>query len=199
MTGKERRRTVEHNSKNRYLLGASTHEHTAMISLKVSKKVMKQVGPGKWLRIATLLYIAAPLGGIGAAAIKNMAVVISAGSKVSDVPLAELVKLCKGTQKTWADGKNFLLVIKNPEAPEMRVAMQKLFGDGGDFKAAIAKVNESRIIVKIVGSDEELLRIVEATPGAVGIVDVYSINSSVKVLRVDGKLPFDAGYALKGN
>jgi hypothetical protein len=32
----------------------------------------------------------------------------------------------------------------------------------------------------------------------VGIVDVYSINSSVKVLRVDGKLPFDSGYALKG-
>jgi hypothetical protein len=60
-------------------------------------------------------------------------------------------------------------------------------------------VNESRTIVKIVGSDEDLLRIVEATPGAVGIIDVYSINSSVKVLRVDGKLPFDAGYTLKGN
>jgi hypothetical protein len=50
-----------------------------------------------------------------------------------------------------------------------------------------------------VGSDEELLRVVESTPGAVGILDVYSINSSVKVLRVDGKLPFDVGYALKGN
>jgi len=170
-----------------------------MISLKVSKKVIKQVGPGKWLRIATLLYIAATVGGIGAAAIKNMAVIVSAGSKLSDVPLTELAKLSRGTQKNWSDGKAFSLIIKNPEAPEMRVAMQKLFGDGGDFKAAIAKVNESRIIVKIVGSDEELLRIVEATPGAVGIVDVYSINSSVKVLRVDGKLPFDAGYALKGN
>jgi len=44
-----------------------------------------------------------------------------------------------------------------------------------------------------------LLRAVDTTPGAVGIVDVYSINSSVKVLRVDGKLPFDIGYALKGN
>ena len=53
--------------------------------------------------------------------------------------------------------------------------------------------------MKIVDSDEELLRTVEATPGAVGIVDVYSINSTVKVLRVDGKLPFDVGYALKGN
>jgi hypothetical protein len=161
---------------------------------------MKQMAHGEWFRITALFCMGSMAGGPSVAAIKNMAVVISAGSRVSDVPLADLVKLCKGTQKTWADGKNFLLVIKNPEAPEMRVAVQKLFGDaGGDIKAAIAKVNESRMIVKIAGSDEELLRSVETTPGAVGIIDVYSINSSVKVLRVDGKLPFDAGYTFKGN
>jgi hypothetical protein len=161
---------------------------------------MQQNARGKWLRIATLLCAAAMFCGISAAAVKNMAVVISAGSKLADVPLADLVKLCKGTQKTWSDGKSFMLIIKNPEAPEMRVAVQKLFGDtGGDIKGAIAKLNETRLIVKIVSSDEELLHIVETTPGAVGILDVYSINSSVKVLRVDGKLPFDAGYALKGN
>jgi len=40
---------------------------------------------------------------------------------------------------------------------------------------------------------------VDATPGAVGLVDVYAINSAVKVLRIDGKLPFDAGYVLKSN
>jgi hypothetical protein len=139
-------------------------------------------------------------GGSSVAAIKNMAVVISAGSKLSDVPLAELVKLSKGIQKAWPDGKSFTLVLKNPESPELRVVVQKLFGDSsGDLKAAIAKLNESRLTVKIVGSDEELLRVVESTPGAVGILDVYSINSSVKVLRVDGKLPFDIGYVLKGN
>jgi hypothetical protein len=162
--------------------------------------VMKLNISGKWLQVTALLCIASMLGVASAAAIKNMAVVISAGSKLSDVPLADLAKLCKGTQKTWPDGKSFTLVIKNPEAPEMRVPIQKLFGDvSGDLKAAIAKVNESRQTVKIVGSDEDLLRMVESTPGAVGILDVYSINSSVKVLRVDGKLPFDMGYALKGN
>jgi hypothetical protein len=162
---------------------------------------MKQDVHGKWLQIMVLLLCAASMiAGNSAAAIKNMAVVISAGSKVSDVPLADLVKLCKGTQKSWGDGKNFLLVVKNPEAPEMHVVAQRLFVDaGGDIKGAIAKMNESRVTVKIAGSDEELLRIVEATPGAVGIIDVYSINSSVKVLRVDGKLPFDAGYTFKGN
>jgi hypothetical protein len=168
--------------------------------LKVSVGVMKQNTRGKWLRITALLCIASMPGGSTVAAIKNLAVVMSAGSKLSDVPLADLIKLCKGILKAWPDGKSFTLVMKNPESPEMRVAVQKLFGDpSGDPKAAIAKLNESHVTVKIVGSDEELLRLVESTPGAVGILDVYSINSSVKVLRVDGKLPFDVGYALKGN
>jgi hypothetical protein len=133
-------------------------------------------------------------------AAKNIAVVMSAGTKLQDVPLAELVKLCKGTQKAWDDGRSFMLVMKDPESPELRMPVQKLFGMApAELKAALAKLNESRQVVKIVGTDEELLHAVVATSGAVGIVDVYSINSSVKVLRVDGKLPFDVGYALKGN
>ena len=133
-------------------------------------------------------------------AIKNLAVVASAGSKLADVPLAELVKYCKGSAKAWPDGRNFVIVLKNPDLPEMRVALQKLFGGGAaEARLAIAKLNETRQAAVIVDSDDDLLRTVDATPGAVGIVDVYSINSSVKVLRVDGKLPFDVGYALKGN
>src|SRR6266566_2607942 len=62
-----------------------------------------------------------------------------------------------------------------------------------------SRLSDVRLTVKIVENDEDLLRTVEAIPGAVGIVDVYSINSSVKVLRVDGKLPFDLGYPLKAN
>ena len=138
--------------------------------------------------------------GLAFAGIKNMAVVVSAGSKLADVSLADLTKLCKGTQKTWSDGKNFTLVMRDPESPEMRSAAQKLFGAApGEIKAMIVKLNESRLTIKIVDNDEDLLRTVEATPGAAGVIDVYAINSSVKVLRVDGKLPFDIGYALKGN
>jgi hypothetical protein len=140
------------------------------------------------------------VGDASVSSIKNWAVVVSAGSKLQDIPLADLARFCKGTQKTWSDGKNFTLVIKDPESPEMKVAIQKLFGLApNEVKAMIATLNELRQVVKIVDSEADLLRTVEATPGAVGIVDVYLINSSVKVLRVDGKLPFDLGYALKGN
>ena len=148
--------------------------------------------PKRLCAIAILCFLL--VAAVAFAGIKNVAVVVSAGSKLSDVPLADLTKLCRGVQKTWPDGKNFTLVMKDPESPEMRVAAQKLFGAApGEIKALIAKLNESRVIVKIVDNDEDLLRMVEATPGAAGIVDVYSINSSVKVLRVDGKLPSTCG------
>lgn len=133
-------------------------------------------------------------------AIKNTAVVTAAGNKLSDVPLADLVKLCKGTQKAWPDGRSFTLVIKDPDAPETRLALEKLFGAPmADFKALIRKLNEARVVVKVVDTDDNVMAAVASTPGAIGLVDVYSINSSVKVLRLDGKLPFDVGYALKGN
>ena len=131
-------------------------------------------------------------------AIKAMAVVVAADSKLPDLTLAELVKLTKGAQKAWPDGRSFTLVLKNPTAPEMHVAVQKLFGVApADVPAAIAKINQLRPLIKVVATDEDVFRTVTTTPGALGLVDVYSINSSVKVLHIDGKLPFDVGYPLK--
>jgi hypothetical protein len=131
-------------------------------------------------------------------AIKTMAVVVAADSKLPDLTLAELVKLTKGTQKAWPDGRSFTLVLKNPTAPEMHVVVQKLFGVApADVPAAIAKINQLRPLIKVVATEEDVFRTVTTTPGALGLVDVYSINSSVKVLHIDGKLPFDVGYPLK--
>ena len=133
-------------------------------------------------------------------AVKSWALVTATGNKLQGVSMAALAKLCKGAQKSWPDGRNFTLVIHDPESLEMRGATQKLFGvSASEVKPLLAKLNESRPVIRIVETDEDLLRTVEATPGAVGLVDVYAINSSVKVLRIDGKLPFDAGYAFKGN
>src|SRR5450432_4168678 len=164
-----------------------------------SQMLNRKPAPSRTLQAIALLSLLA-LGKPALPAVKNLALVTSAGSKLQDVALSELAKMCKGTQKAWADGRSFTLVMKDPGSPDMHLAAQKLFGaTPGEVRAAIAKLNESRAVVKVVENDEELFRTVEATPGAVGLVDVYAINSSIKVLRVDGKLPFDVGYALKGN
>lgn len=151
-------------------------------------------------RVAVFVCLAAFVADVVSPAVKKLAVVTSTSSTLQDVQLANLVKLCNGSQKAWPNGEAFTLVIEDPNAPEMSIAVKKLLGVSGDgAKAAIAKLNGSREIVKVVGNDEELLQTVVATPGSVGIVDLYAVNSAVKVLKLDGRLPFDMDYELKGN
>jgi hypothetical protein len=148
------------------------------------------------LCVALLLMLALSLS----AALKKWAVIVPGGSKLQDVPFAEITKLCRGEKQSWSNGENFTLVMLVPEAPEMRDPVRKLFGvSSTEIKPLVAKLNGTRPFIKIVEHDEDVLRAVNATPGAIGIVDVYAINSSVKVLRIDGRLPFDPGYALKAN
>lgn len=102
--------------------------------------------------------------------------------------------------RNLADGQTFTLFMLDPETPEMRGPVRKLFSvSSTEIRPLVAKLNGPRPFIKIVDHDEDALRAVRATPGAVGIVDVYAIDSSVKVIRINGLLPFDPGYALKGD
>ena len=62
------------------------------------------------------------------AAMRNWALIVSAGSKLQDISLADLSKYCKGAQKTWPDGRAFALVVRNPDGPEMQGVMNKILG-----------------------------------------------------------------------
>lgn len=154
-------------------------------------------GPaGFFLSAVLLLVLAFPLLGSPT----KWAVIVAAGNKLQEVSLADIAKLCKGEKQSWPDGQTFTLFILDPEAPEMRGPVRKLFGvPSTEIRPLVAKLNGSRPFIKIVDHDEDALRAVSATPGAVGLVDVYAINSSVKVIRIDRLLPFDPGYALKGD
>ena len=66
----------------------------------------------------------------------------------------------------------------------------------------VASANHGRLnhpAILVVSSDEELVNKVASIPGAIGVVDVYAINSGVAVLKVAGKLPLEPGYLLHGN
>jgi hypothetical protein len=149
-----------------------------------------------FLGAALLLMLSFPSSG----STKKWAVIVPGGSKLQDVSFAEISKLCRGEKSSWSNGETFTLIMQAPEAPEMRDPVRKLFGvSSTEIKPLVTKLNGARPFIKIVERDEDVLRAVNATPGALGIVDVYAINSSVKVLRIDGLLPFDPGYALKAN
>ena len=137
------------------------------------------------------------------ASARDLAIVSNKVNSVSSITLPELVKVCKGQTGRWPDGKAVTFIMRNPSAPEMKILLEKVYElPDGPVKDLIAAANHGRPghpAVMIVDSDEDLVEKVAAIPGAIGVVDVYAINSSVAVVKVAGKLPLEPGYLLHGN
>jgi hypothetical protein len=93
--------------------------------------------------------------------------------------------------------------MRSPASPEMKVFLEKVYDlPESQVKEIIASANHGRMghpAIMLVDSDEELVNKVASIPGAIGIVDVYAINSGVAVMKVAGKLPLEPGYLLHGN
>jgi hypothetical protein len=137
------------------------------------------------------------------AAARDLAVVSNKSNAISAITLPDLVKVCKAQTNHWPDGKPVTLIMRAPAAPEMKVMLEKVFElPEAQVKDLIASANHGRAnhpAIVVVDSDEELVNKVASIPGAVGVVDVYSINSSVSVVKLAGKLPLEPGYLLHGN
>ncbi|MGB9161422.1 MAG: substrate-binding domain-containing protein [Candidatus Sulfotelmatobacter sp.] len=150
------------------------------------------------LRVFIFVIVAASL-----AAARDIAVVSNKSNALGAITVADLIKVCKAQTTRWSDGKPVTFVMRSPSSPEMKMVLEKVYGmSESELNSLIVTSNHARTnhpAILVATSDEELVNTVASTPGAVGVVDVYSINSSVAVVKIGGKLPLEPGYLLHGN
>jgi len=140
---------------------------------------------------------------VSLAAARDLALVSNKANTVTGLTVPELVKICKAQTGHWPDGKPVTFIMRAPSVPEMKMFLEKVY-EMPDSQVAelIATANHGRTnhpAILVVDSDEDLVNRVASIPGAVGVVDVYAINSSVAVVKLAGKLPLEPGYLLHGN
>lgn len=137
------------------------------------------------------------------ASARDLAIVSNKANALTTITLPDLVKVCKAQTNRWPDGKPVTLIMRAPSDPEMKVFLEKIYElPEPQVKDLIATANHGHTnhpAVIIADSDEDLVNKVASIPGALGVVDVYAINSSVAVVKVGGKLPLEPGYLLHGN
>ena len=156
------------------------------------------------MRVNRLLLVALlVLASTTVAVCKDLALITHKSNATASVTMPELMKMCKGQTNRWPDGKPVVFILRDPGSPDMHMVLEKIYGmPKSEVMAAIAAANHGRTnhpAIMVVESDDALLDQVEATPGAVGLVDVYAITGGVRVLKVGGKLPLESGYPLHGN
>ena len=140
---------------------------------------------------------------ISSAAAKDVALVSNKGNGLQSITMVDLARICKGQMNRWSDGRPVTVVILDPETSGMKIVLHKVYEQSPDeVKALIASANHGRAnhpAIVVATSEQDLVRKVESIPGAVGLVDVYSITSGVTVVKIGGKNPFEPGYPLHGN
>jgi len=128
---------------------------------------------------------------------RQFAIIADKANATSNLTAAELVKIFNAHSRTWPDGTPITVVMRDPSSAEMQLVLRKLLNMTSEQAHAFVLAHRGAIMV--ADSDDAVLRFVSTSHGALGVVDLYSLTQDVNVLKIDGKLPVEQGYLLRGN
>ena len=135
-----------------------------------------------------------------AAAASDVAVVVRPDTPVDNLSFADVRKLFMGDRQYWSSNVRVTLLIRAPEARERDVVLKTIYGmTEAQFRQYwISKIFrlEASIGPKIVYSTEMATELVTAVPGAVTFMDSTIVPKSLKILKIDSRLPGEKGYRL---
>jgi ABC-type phosphate transport system substrate-binding protein len=165
------------------------------------------------LRLANILLlviIALASGGVDAnvaisaapapATEQTLAIIVNQSNPVENFSFEELRKIFLGERSHWPNGRRITLVMLDSQ-PERKTVLSDIYGmNEKDFNNHfIQGVFTGAVFVspKTFANSADVRKFVFNVPGAIGYVRASDVDSSVKVLRVDGRLPEDKDYRFR--
>lgn len=143
------------------------------------------------MRIRSIYLAAFVLASLTPCFAHHTAVVVNKENAVENVTSAHLAKMIRGEIKKWPNGKNILLVLHKESTGETETLERLNRMSTAEWKAFLVAHRDSIVFVE---TDADVLKTVQAEPGAVGFIEVHSVDNTVNVVHVDGKLPMEFGY-----
>jgi len=132
---------------------------------------------------------------------EDIAVVVHPGVPVDNLTTAELRRILLGDREFWPSGDRITLLIRAPIARERDVVVKNLceMTEAQFRQHWIGKVfrAETPSGPKIVYSTEMARDQASRLAGAITFLPMSQVGTGLKVLRVDGRSPGQAGYRLK--
>ena len=128
---------------------------------------------------------------------KQLALIVDKANATSNLNAGDLIKIFNAHNRTWPDGRPITIVIKDPSSVDMQLVLHKIFNMSADQARAFVQAHREAIMV--TDSDDAVVRFVSSSRGALGVIDLFSLTKDVTVIKIDGKLPVEPGYFLRGN
>ena len=131
----------------------------------------------------------------------GIAIVVHPDVPVDNLTVSELRRVVLGDREFWPAGVRITLLIRAPVAHERDVVLKNLcqMTEAQFRQHWIGKVfrADTALAPKIVYSAEMAVAMVNRFPGAIAFVDASLLSKGLKVVKVDGRAPGEAGYMLR--
>ena len=128
---------------------------------------------------------------------RQLAVIADKANTTTNLTAADLVKILNARSRNWPDGKPIIVVVRDPSSADIQLVLRKLLNMTSEQAHAFIRAHHDAIAV--AESDDAILHFVSTSQGAIGVVDLYSLTQDANVMKIDGKLPVEQGYLLRGN
>lgn len=127
-----------------------------------------------------------------------VAVIVHAQVPMDDLSLPELRRIFRGERLFWTNDLTIILLVPPRGSRERRVLLDKIYQQRSEAQYQHHWINKlfgggAQSTPKIARSAASLVREI---PGAIALVSADKIPKGVKVLRIDGRRPGEAGYPL---
>lgn len=153
--------------------------------------------------VATLLgaSASAPPRARGARAALELAIIVNKSNPNDNLSFAELREIFKAERNNWPGGSKVRVVMREPGVGEREAVLRIVYDmdEKGFNSYFLGKKFRGEILEepRLRASTPDMIKTVANLPGAVGYVRSDEVDASVKVLRVDGLAPGDAGYRIR--
>jgi len=130
----------------------------------------------------------------------NLAIIVNTANPVESLSLLELRKVFLGERSHWPSGRRITLVMMEGGQPERMALIRDVcqMSESDFTRHFLHGVFTGEVFVspKTLSSPVGVRKFIFNVPGAIGYVRVSDVDSSVKVIRIDGRLPSDRDYGL---
>ncbi len=132
---------------------------------------------------------------------EDLAIIVNKSNPVENISLADLRKIFLAERSRWPNGRKVTIVMREQGRAERSAALKLIYRmreqDFNRYFLNIKFTGEALEEPKLLASSDGMIKFVFNVPGAIGYARASEVDSSVKVLRIDGLAPGQPGYKLK--
>lgn len=131
---------------------------------------------------------------------RNLAIVVNVSNPVDELTMPDLRRVFLGERGHWQNGRRITLVMLERGRPERDAVLSSIYRmDETEFNNHFLHglfTGEVFVSPKTLSTPEGVRKFIFNVPGAIGYLRASDVDKTVKVIRIDERLPGDKGYKL---